>query len=79
MRNVLTNYTTAAEKKIVVAFGGTVARNPKDWISDIRWFIPHHRDQYTMIVDRLGKEFIAKADWLRSSPIPCRKATSCIL
>jgi hypothetical protein len=47
-------------KKVAVAFGGTVARNRKDWISDMRWFIPHHDDQYTKIVDTLGTAFIAE-------------------
>src|ERR1700732_1226062 len=53
-------WSNLKSKKVAVAFGGTVARNPKDWVSDIRWFIPHHNDQYTRIVDTLGTAFIAE-------------------
>lgn len=35
---------------IAVAFGGTVFDNEKDWLSNLRWFIPHHKDEYTQVV-----------------------------
>ena len=33
-----------------MAFGGTVFNNEKDWLSNLRWFIPHHKDEYTQVV-----------------------------
>jgi len=40
----------AAQGRIAVAFGGTVFDNQKDWLSNLRWFIPHHKDEYTQVV-----------------------------
>ena len=40
----------AAPDAIAVAFGGTVFDNEKDWLSNLRWFIPHHKDEYTQVV-----------------------------
>jgi hypothetical protein len=51
-------WSNPSQKKVVVAFGGTVLRSIKDWRSDLRWFIPHHHDEYTAIVETLGKEFL---------------------
>src|SRR2546430_188966 len=31
------------KRRSLLLLAGLVARNPKDWISDLRWFIPHHR------------------------------------
>jgi len=45
---------------LVVAFGGTVFTNIKDWISDLRWFIPYHHDQYTDVVKIFAPAFIAE-------------------
>ena len=47
------------EKKVAVAFGGTVFTNTKDWKANLRWFIPHHQDEYTFVVKTFGKAFIA--------------------
>jgi hypothetical protein len=38
------------QARIAVAFGGTVFDNEKDWLSNLRWFIPHHKDEYTQVV-----------------------------
>jgi pimeloyl-ACP methyl ester carboxylesterase len=51
-------WSNRSQKKVVVAFGGTVFRNLKDWRSDLRWFIPHHHDEYTAIVEKLGDAFL---------------------
>ena len=51
-------WSNASTKKISVGFGGTVARNIKDWRSDLRWFIPAKQDEYTVIVKTFGKAFI---------------------
>lgn len=48
------------DKKIAVAFGGTVFTNIKDWLANLRWFIPHHKDEYTVIVKGFGKAFEAE-------------------
>lgn len=53
-------WSNPSERKVAVAFGGTVARNSKDWISDLRWFIPYKHDEYTVIVESLGNEFISE-------------------
>ncbi|MGH8325940.1 MAG: hypothetical protein ACRET2_04170, partial [Steroidobacteraceae bacterium] len=43
-------WENAALAAIAVAFGGTVFDNQKDWLSNLRWFIPHHKDEYTQVV-----------------------------
>lgn len=43
-------WENAALAAIAVAFGGTVFDNEKDWLSNLRWFIPHHKDEYTQVV-----------------------------
>lgn len=48
------------EKKIAVAFGGTVFTNISDWRANLRWFIPHHEDEYTVIVKSFGRAFEAE-------------------
>jgi hypothetical protein len=53
---------------VAVAFGGTVFTSGKDWRSNLRWFIPHHKDEYTEIVDVLGPAFVLK--FLRRSEQP---------
>jgi hypothetical protein len=50
-------WSNAASGKVAVAFGGTVARNIKDWESDLRWFIHYKTDEYTVIVEIFGKAF----------------------
>jgi len=45
---------------VAVAFGGTVFTSGKDWKSNLRWFIPHHKDEYTQIVDVLGPAFVVR-------------------
>src|ERR1022692_2969377 len=37
---------------VAVAFGGTVFTSGNDWKSNLRWFMPHHKDKYTQIVVR---------------------------
>jgi pimeloyl-ACP methyl ester carboxylesterase len=43
---------------VAVAFGGTVFKSGKDWKSNLRWFIPHHNDEYTQIVNEFGPAFV---------------------
>ena len=43
-------WENAARGALAVAFGGTVFDNPKDWLSNLRWFIPYHDDEYTQVV-----------------------------
>lgn len=35
---------------VAVAFGGTVLDNEKDWLSNLRWFVPDPNDEYTQVV-----------------------------
>jgi hypothetical protein len=56
------------QKKIVVAFGGTVFTSGKDWASNLRWFIPKKKDEYTDIVLRFGPDFVAAFKKLVEAP-----------
>ncbi len=64
------------EKKIAVAFGGTVFTNIKDWKANLRWFLPHEDDEYTVIVKSFGRAFeqeyenkVKEAGWQPSEHI----------
>ena len=64
------------EKKVAVAFGGTVFTNIKDWKANLRWFVPHHDDEYTVIVRTFGRAFeeeygkkVREAGWSQSDRI----------
>ena len=46
-----------SENAVAVTFGGTVVGNEKDWISNLRWFIPFHEDEYTETVRIFGPAF----------------------
>lgn len=46
-----------ARGAVAVAFGGTVFDNAKDWLSNLRWFIPHHDDEYTLVVRTFAPAF----------------------
>ena len=43
---------------VVVAFGGTVFTNARDWLANLRWFIPWHDDEYTKVVREVGPAFV---------------------
>jgi len=43
---------------VAVAFGGTVFSNEKDWLSNMRWFLPRHRDEYSMTVQVFAPAFV---------------------
>jgi len=45
---------------VAVSFGGTVFNNPEDWLSNLRWFIPVHDDEYSKVVRNLGPAFVAE-------------------
>jgi hypothetical protein len=53
---------------VAVAFGGTVFTNIEDWEANLRWFIPHHEDQYTEVVKTFGHDFVT--DYLQRSARP---------
>src|SRR5262249_20430853 len=42
---------------VAVAFGGTVFKSGKDWLSNFRWFIPWNDDEYTQIVSKVAPAF----------------------
>jgi hypothetical protein len=50
-------WSNGSRGRVAVAFGGTVARNIKDWESDLRWFIHYRTDEYTVIVETFGQAF----------------------
>jgi hypothetical protein len=52
-------WTKNASRSIAVAFGGTVFTSGKDWKSNLRWFLPKHKDEYSQIVDVFGPAFVA--------------------
>jgi hypothetical protein len=56
------------QSAVVVAFGGTVFTSGKDWKSNLRWFIPHHTDEYTEIVNRFGPDFVKSFALRRQNP-----------
>jgi len=45
---------------VAVSFGGTVLDNEKDWLSNLRWFIPDPRDEYTQVVRTFVGPFCAE-------------------
>jgi hypothetical protein len=47
-----------ARGALAVAFGGTVFDDWKDWLSNLRWFIPWHDDEYTQVVRTFGPAFV---------------------
>ena len=46
--------------EIAVAFGGTVFSDPIHWLSNLRWFLPAHVDQYSTLVANVGPAFVAE-------------------
>ena len=42
---------------VAVTFGGTVFNNDKDWLANLRWFLPGHRDEYTDVVQAFAPAF----------------------
>lgn len=57
-----------ATQSIVVAFGGTVFNSGKDWKSNLRWFLPKHKDEYTEIVEVFAPAFITEFKRRASAP-----------
>lgn len=51
-------WSNADAKKVVVAFGGTEFSDLRDWLANLRWFIPWHEDQYTLVVKDFGPAFV---------------------
>jgi hypothetical protein len=50
-------WINGSENAVAVTFGGTVMGNKKDWISNLRWFIPFHEDEYTETVQLFNPAF----------------------
>ena len=46
-----------ARGALAIAFGGTVFTDLRDWLSNLRWFIPWHEDEYTQVVRTFGPAF----------------------
>jgi hypothetical protein len=63
-------WANSSRNAVALAFGGTVFKSGKDWKSNLRWFLPRHDDEYTVIVKEFGpafaKEFVrrkAQPEW----------------
>jgi hypothetical protein len=50
-------WTNRLKGSVVVAFGGTVFSNWKDWKSNLHWFNPFQRDEYSLIVSEFSPKF----------------------
>ena len=50
-------WTNRTKGRVVVAFGGTVFSNWKDWKSNLHWFNPFQHDEYTLTVSKFGPQF----------------------
>ena len=48
---------SSAPPIIAAVFRGT-EWSLRDWITNIRWFIPFHRDQYTLVAEKVGIELL---------------------
>jgi hypothetical protein len=55
-------------QSVVVAFGGTIFTSGKDWKSNLRWFIPKHKDEYTEIVAVFGPAFVSEFQRRANAP-----------
>jgi hypothetical protein len=57
-------WVNRSQEAVAVTFGGTVFNNKNDWLSNFRWFIPMHNDEYTETVHKFvpafTKEFLAE-------------------
>jgi len=65
-----------ATNSIVVAFGGTVFKSGKDWKSNLRWFLPKSKDEYTEIVAVFGPAFKIALSQRAQSWDPARSANT---
>jgi hypothetical protein len=61
-------WSNASRNAVAVTFGGTVFTNIADWKANLRWFIPRHQDEYTVVVRTFGRDFIT--DYLGRSKRP---------
>lgn len=61
-------WSNSSQNRVAVAFGGTVFTNPKDWEANLRWFIPHHDDEYTAIIKNFRDAFVT--EYLRKEQQP---------
>ena len=50
-------WVNTSKNAVAITFGGTVLGNEKDWISNLRWFIPFHEDEYTKTVQVFNPAF----------------------
>lgn len=46
------------DKRVAVAFGGTVFTNWADWRANLRWFIPTDNDEYSAVAKAFAKSFL---------------------
>lgn len=61
-----------AHAAVAVAFGGTVLDNEKDWLSNLRWFVPDPNDEYSQVVRTFIEPFCG--EYKRRFPVRERPA-----
>lgn len=61
----------ADHSALAVAFGGTVATSWRDWVSNLRWFLPKHHDEYTLLVSKFVPDFVTtfKEEFTQTQPV----------
>jgi hypothetical protein len=61
----------ADHSALAVAFGGTVATSLQDWVSNLRWLLPRHHDEYTLLVSRFVPDFVTtfKEEFAQTPPV----------
>lgn len=61
-------WSNPSRSAVAVTFGGTVFTNILDWEANLRWFVPRHDDEYTIVVKTFGRDFVT--DYLARSNRP---------
>jgi len=61
-------WSHASTSRVAVTFAGTEVTNLQDWRANLRWFLPHHPDEYTIVVTNFGADFVNEWDRRRTQP-----------
>jgi hypothetical protein len=61
-------WSHALTSRVAVTFAGTEVTNLQDWRANLRWFLPRHVDEYTIVVTNFGADFVNEWDRRRTQP-----------
>lgn len=61
-------WSNVSTGSVAVAFAGTDIKNWEDLKANLRWILPHHVDEYTVVVTNFGNDFVA--EWKRRKALP---------